>query len=95
MADRKAFIEGLNNQLKELDERIETMETKGAKVASTTKAEYSKSIKELRNKKAAVLDRLGKLNQAGEDAWEELRSGTEKAYKEMNHSFQRIVSKFR
>ena len=57
------------------------MKAKADKADADAKIEYNKQIEDLRSKQEAaqVKEKLGEFKDAGENAWEDLKAGTELA----------------
>jgi hypothetical protein len=95
--DRKAFIDKLDAQLKQWDAEIEKM---GKAIIKEEKADpkisYNKKIEEFRNKKKEAQKKLEELRKADDtSAWDDLKSGTEKAFDNIKNTFNSIRSKFK
>ena len=93
--DRKAFIDKMAAQLKVWDAEIDKLEAKMEKAKAGAKADYQKEMKDLRAKKQTAKDKLAAVRESGDAAWEELKSGAEKAFDTMKHAFQAAMSKFK
>ena len=95
MANRKEYIDKLTIQLREWDKEIDTLEAKAEKAKADAEADYQNQLQELRSKRLAVETRVKKIQNAGEDAWEDLKTGTEEAVDAMKKAMSSAISKFK
>ncbi|MBN2395961.1 MAG: coiled coil domain-containing protein [Candidatus Atribacteria bacterium] len=95
--DRKAFIDKLDTQLKQWDSEIEKMEKAIVKeTESDPRALYDKKIEEFRSKKEEAQKKLEELRKVDDDsAWDDLKSGAEKAFDNIKNTFNSVMSKFK
>jgi len=94
--NRKAYIDKLAAQLKQWDAEIEKMEAKVQEKKADTRILYNKKIEELRNKKEEAQKKLEELRKADDtSAWDDLKSGAEKAFDNIKNTFNSIRSKFK
>jgi uncharacterized coiled-coil DUF342 family protein len=80
MENRKDFIDKMAARLKELDTEVQKLEAKAKTAKADVKASINEQINELRVKKEEAHQKLKKIQDAGEDAWEELKDGAEKSW---------------
>ncbi|MBK7711460.1 MAG: hypothetical protein IPN67_15775 [Bacteroidales bacterium] len=80
MENRKDYIDKMAARLKEWDTEIQKFEAKAETAKADVKASYNQQINELRLKKEEAQLKLKKIQDAGEDAWEELKDGAEKSW---------------
>ena len=92
---KKSQLAKLSGKLNELDNKLEELKAKAASSAGTAKAEYEKTIDELRGKRKEVEEHLGKLKTASEEGWKELKKGTKKALDSMSKSIDNAIRKFK
>jgi hypothetical protein len=59
------------------------------------KAKYHQQIKELHVKKEEAQQNLNKIQEAGEDAWEELNGGIEQSWKILGDSVKSAMDKLK
>ena len=70
---RDAYIERLKNQLDELTQTIETLQSKGENATGTARERFDEKLDELNELKDDLGGNLDKLRIASEDSWSELR----------------------
>jgi CBS domain-containing protein len=95
MADREAFVEKLEAQLREWTKHLEELKARARKATAARRAEYSKQIAALQAHGDEATKRLHELRGAGEHAWEELREAAEKAWHEMSVAVDGAVTRLR
>jgi ABC-type phosphate transport system auxiliary subunit len=95
MENRKEYIDKMAARLKEWDSKIQKLEEKAETVKADVKASYNQQINELRLKKEEAQIKLEKIQDAGEDAWEELKEGAEKSWKTFEDSVKSAWGKFK
>ena len=95
MENRKDYIDKMAARLKEWDTEVEKLEAKAKIAKADVKASYNQQINELRLKKEDAQQKLKKIQDAGEDAWEELKEGAEKSWKIFEDSVKNTWGKFK
>jgi hypothetical protein len=95
MENRKDYIDKMAARLKEWDAEIEKLEAKAAVAKADVKASYNEQINELHLKKVEAQQKLKKIQDAGEDAWEELKDGAEKSWQIFEDSVKRAWGKLK
>jgi coproporphyrinogen III oxidase len=95
MDKMEVFREKLETQLKEWKAKIEMLEDKAAKATGETRAELTKAIGELRQKKEVVKEKWKKLEKEGGATWETMKEGVEKSAAELKTALDKIVSRFK
>jgi chromosome segregation ATPase len=93
--DRKDYIDKLTIQLKQWDAEIEKMEAKVQEKKADARILYNKKIEELQNKKEEAQNKIEEIKNASDEAWEELKSGAERAFDNIKNSFHSVISKFK
>jgi hypothetical protein len=95
MENRKDYIDRMATRLREWDTELQKLEAKAGLAKADVKASYNQQIKELRLKKEEAQLKLKKIQDAGEDAWEELKEGAEKSWKLFEDSVKNAWGKFK
>jgi len=95
MEKRKDYIERMAARLREWDTDLQKLEEKAEVAKADVKASYNLQIKELRLKKEEAQQKLKKIQDAGEDAWEELKEGAEKSWNLFEDSVKKAWGKFK
>ena len=71
------------------------LKAKAASSAGTAKAEYEKTVDELRGKMKEAEVHLQKLKVASKEGWKELKRGTRKAIGSLNKSIENAIRKLK
>ena len=94
MDKRKAYIEKLEAQLEEWDAKIDLLKAKSKKTKAEAKIEYCNKIETLQHKYKEMQTKLYNLKTATGEAWEDIKTGVEKAVDELKDTFDKVLSKF-
>jgi uncharacterized coiled-coil DUF342 family protein len=94
MTDKSAYRQKLEAQLDEWGTEIDKLQAKAAEVGADARVELEKQVDELRKRQADAREKLEELNDAGEDAWEDVRGGVEKAWEKLGDAVDRAVDRF-
>ena len=92
---RKAFEEKLDAQLKEWNAEIALLKARAENTKADLKVEYTTKIDILQHKRDTAKAKLHELKSAGDEAWEDLKIGAEKAWAEVNDAFHDATAKFK
>jgi predicted ATP-binding protein involved in virulence len=92
---RKAYEEKLDAQLNEWNAQIALLKAKAENAQADAKINYYKSIDALEQKRNGAKTKMRELMAAGDEAWEGLKTGAEKAWAEAKTVFHDAVSKFK
>lgn len=83
MDKRTEYVESLSAQMVAWDVQIDRLKDKAESVTSGTKSEYSSAIAALQLKRDEAAVKLQGISSAGDDEWEELKTGTEHVWGEV------------
>jgi len=92
---KKSYLAKLASQLNDLDKKLDELKAKAASSVGTVKAEYEKTVDELRGKRKEAEEHLQKLKVASKEGWKELKRGTRKVIGSMNESIENAIRKFK
>lgn len=95
MSTREAFIRRMQAKLEEWNAEIDTLSARADNVAADVGNEYHGRIESLKAKQAAARQKIEELQQAGESAWDDLKSGTELAWTAMGEAIDSAKNRFR
>ncbi len=93
--NKDAFVEKLHARLDEWSAEIDKLKAKADKAEAQTRIEYQKQIAELEEKRADMEKKSAKLRGAGEEAWEDIKTGVQNAWDAMEDAFTAARSKFK
>ncbi|MBT0663692.1 coiled coil domain-containing protein [Geobacter pelophilus] len=95
MSNRDEYIRKMQVKLDEWNREIDLLTVKAGGVATDVKKEYLQQIEALKVKQAAARQKIEELQQAGESAWEDLKSGIELAWTAMGEAINSARSRFK
>lgn len=91
---REAYVERLKTQLGEWSADIEKLKGRASKISAEAKAEYEEQLGSLRQQRDALAARVSDLQEASDEAWEEVKKGVQTAWDRAKESFQKAMSRF-
>lgn len=94
MSNKEAYKQKVRAQLDEWKAEADKLRAKIKKNQADKKIDSSKYLDELKVKQQEARAKLKQLEDSGEDAWEDIKSGLEKATSELKSSFQKARAKF-
>jgi predicted ATP-binding protein involved in virulence len=92
---RSAYEEKLDAQLKEWSAKIALLKAKAENAKADGKIAYYKTIDALEQKQNQARTRLRELKTAGDEAWEAVKTGTEKVWAEARTAYHDAGSRFK
>ncbi|BFN37546.1 hypothetical protein [Fidelibacter multiformis] len=95
MSEREVYIEKMAAKLKEWDAKIEKLEAKARNAQADVKKEYDEQIREMKTQREKVQNKIHKLRESGDDAWDELKAGLEKSWKTLGDTFDRVFKRLK
>lgn len=95
MSKKELYQQKLQAQLDEWSADIDKLKARADKADADVKLEYYEQIERLREKQATAKDKLGKLIAASDDAWEDLKTGTESAWHALGDAVSNASSRFK
>jgi recombinational DNA repair ATPase RecF len=95
MEDKKSYLQKMADQLKQWDTEINDLKARVKKTRAESKTELLNQIDELHKKQANAHSKLKQLQEAGDDAWDEIKSGVERSWNEFKGAFSNASAKFK
>jgi hypothetical protein len=95
MDERTEYVEKLSAQMVDWDNQIERLKDRAASSTPETTVDYSKAIAALKLKRDEAAERLQGISIAGDDEWEELKSGTEHVWGEVRSILHDTIMKIK
>lgn len=95
MEDKQSYLDKLALQLQKWDDELDALKLKAESAKAEARVELQEQITELREKKAAAQSKLKSLQEAGDEAWDEIKAGAEKSWTEIRGAFDRAFAKFK
>ncbi|HXQ41098.1 MAG TPA: hypothetical protein VN821_07520 [Candidatus Udaeobacter sp.] len=95
MTARDAYMKKLKEQLDNWNSELSKLEAKARQPLAGMKDAYEKQLKELRERRGAMQQKMAEMQKAGDQAWDHVREGADKAWKAMEESFRKAWSDFK
>jgi hypothetical protein len=92
---REAYVEKLKTQLDELNSDLDELEAKTRNARREVKEKFERQINELRQKAGTARQRLCKIQEAQEGAWDNLKGGADAAWKALKEGFANAKLEFK
>jgi len=92
--EKKSFLKKMSEQLLLWDSQIDELKKKAGQAHGDAREKYESKIKELAAQKEALKLKFQELNKSGDEAWEILKNGVEKATADLKATFQNAFSRF-
>ena len=94
MAKKDIYQEKLEARLKEVRAQLDKFDAEAQKAEADAKARLEKEKENLRKRQEEAERKLQELRKSGEDAWEDMRAGTEAALRNLNDALSKAFSRF-
>ncbi len=95
MATKEAYQKKLQAQLDEWDARLDLLSAQAQKVAADARINYEDELVSLRSRRAEAHKALAELGKRGENAWEDMKDGVDKAWDAMSQAMERVAARFK
>ena len=95
MTDRQNYESRLRAQLHEWNAQINVLKAKAEKAEASLKVEYLKQIEKLEHERQGLQAKLSELENAGEQAWGDLKSGVDLAWDSLSEAVKSAASRFK
>jgi uncharacterized coiled-coil DUF342 family protein len=92
---KESYQQKLQAHLDEWSAEIDKLKARADKADADVRLEYYEQIEALREKQEAAKDKLTELMTAGDDAWEDLKAGTEIAGLALSDAISKATSRFK
>ncbi len=92
---KEAYIHRISRRLKDWSETIDELEARGSRTAAGTDAVFDERLRNLREKRDLLSDKLRELKESGSDAWTAQLTGVESARKELKDAFAAARDEFK
>ncbi|MFN9771584.1 MAG: hypothetical protein ACK54X_03000 [Burkholderiales bacterium] len=95
MATRDAYRQKLEAQLAEWDARLDTFSARAKRASAEARIDYENDLQALRRQRSAAAESLSELGRRSEDAWQDMKAGTEKAWDDLAKALDRVAARFK
>lgn len=94
MMNRDEYVQKLKAQLDEWNVEAKKWEHKAQDAQAHMKAEYEKQLAALNARRDEVLYQMKLMQNASQEAWQDMMKGADQAWKSMQEAFDRARSHF-
>ncbi len=95
MSTKDAYVDKLHAKLDEWNAQIDKLKAKADQAEAESRIEYNKQITELQERRSETKQKIEGLRNAGEGAWEDLKSGVQLAVDSMEQALNSAMSRFK
>jgi hypothetical protein len=95
MSSKDAYVEKLHAKIDEWNADIDKLIARADLAKAESKIEYHRQIDQLKQKRRTIEEQLAEINRAGDDAWEDIKSGIDLAWKALNEAIASARSRFK
>ncbi len=95
MDKREEYEKRLEAELNEWSAKIDVLKAKAAKTKSDVEINFSEEIAILEAKKKSAGKKLRELQEAGDGAWDDMKTGIEKAWSDLGSAISQAASRFK
>ena len=92
---RDAFIQKLKDKIDKWNAEIDRLNAKAEQVGAEAKMEYLQQVEEIKKHRDDALQKMEQLQEAGEGAWEDMKSGVEMAVDSMVQAAKSARERFK
>ncbi len=95
MEKHSLYMQKIDAKLLQYNAKLAQMKGKAAEVQIDMKLEYLDQVDKLEKKRDEFMKKHGPLITASEQGWEDVKTGTEKAWKELEEAFDKAANRFK
>ncbi len=92
---RDAYVQKMKAKMDEWNAEIDKLKAKADQAGAESKIQYEKQLEDLRAKRKDIEDKMAELQQAGDGAWEDLKTGIDSAWDSLGNAVKSAASKFK
>lgn len=93
--NRDELIRSLHSKLDHWNHEIEALVARKDSIDASARAEFSARIEELRGQRDHAIKQLAAFQSAGENAWQDMKSGLELAWEALSQAIASAKSRFK
>ena len=95
MSNREAYVKKMKAKLDEWDADIAKIEAKAEYAEANMKIKYNEKIDELKQQRKEATSKLHELQSAGDEAWEDIKTGLDSAWDSLGKAVSSALSRFK
>lgn len=92
---KEEYQREVERRIMEIDSKLQDIETRADMLKEEARNELNKEIENLEKKKADAKQKLAQLKSATGTAWEDIKTGLDKAFEDMDEAYQKAISRFK
>ena len=94
MSSKEDFLVSADAQLFLLQSKVNLLKLNARNADLETKAEFNEFLNELTTKQEVAKEKVRRLENAGDDAWKDLKKGANQALRELDNAIMEVTSRF-
>jgi len=91
---KEVHREKLEAQLHEIDAQIEQWRAKWDQAEADAKIEFHEQLEDLEKQRAELQEQIEAWDNAGEDAWEDIKNAASNAWDNLKNTFDKLAARF-
>ena len=95
MINREAYVEKMKAKLDEWNASIARLEARAEGAGADMKEEINNEIGRIKKYRDEASSRIKDVQSAGDDAWEDFKTGIEKSWETLGEAFNSAMSRFK
>ena len=95
MTKKDAYIKKMHAQLDEWDAKLDLLKAQMANVSADANIKFNEQIENLEEQRGRLMAKLDRLEEAGEDAWEDIRDGIDDAWNSITKTIKKASEHFK
>ena len=92
---RDMYVEKFKAKIDEWNAEIDRLNARAKQTEADTRMAYLDQVRELEKQRDETREKINRLQEAGEGAWEDLKAGTEMTFEAMRVTFESIRERFK
>jgi uncharacterized coiled-coil DUF342 family protein len=92
--ERQAYADKLRAEIEEWNAEIGLLRAKAKSATADTRIEYERHINDLEKRRDELDAKLEEISQSGSGAWDDIKRGADRAWKEMSDAVKNAVNRF-
>lgn len=95
MNKNKVYLEKIEANLAQHNAKLAGLKAKAAEMRADMKLEYMSQMETLEKNRDGFMVKYGELKKTNGQAWDDVKTGTEKAWNEMEDSIEKAIARFK
>lgn len=95
MNKKDEYVNYLHSKIDEWNLQLDKLSAKADEVEAESRLEAHKQIEALKKNRRELEEKLEKIQESGESAWKDLKSGADLAFESMSQAVQSALGRFK